>query len=225
MEIQPIAYFRSPLKTKFGVPRQSGIANSLNGYIVMEKEWNNSECLRGLEDFDYLWIIWGFSANVDAPKHTTVRPPRLGGNRRMGVFATRSSFRPNNLGMSSVKIVSISTSPGKQIEIEVSGADLMDGTPIYDIKPYLPEFDAHPEACGGFASSEKWTTLDVEIPDDIRIQLGEARSLLVEQLLSEDPRPHYHDNPERVYGMTINEYDIKFKVIENTVKVTNVHLS
>ena len=126
--------------------------------------------------------------------------------------------------MSSVKIVSISTSPGKQIKIEVSGADLMDGTPIYDIKPYLPEFDAHPEACGGFASSEKWTSLYVEIPDDIRIQLGEERSLLVEQLLSEDPRPHYHDNPERVYGMIIDEYDIKFKVIENTVKVTNVHL-
>ena len=224
MNIEPIAYFKSPLKEKFGVPRQSGIATRLHGRIVMLNEWNDPECLRGLEDFDYLWILWGFSANADATKHTTVRPPRLGGNRRMGVFATRSSFRPNNLGMSSVKIVSISNTPGCQVEIEVSGADLMDGTPIYDVKPYLPEFDSHPEARGGFASSEKWTTLDVEIPEDIRIQLGETRSQLVEQLLSEDPRPHYHDNPEREYGMTVDEYDIKFKVIENTVKVTSIRL-
>ena len=222
MNITPIAYFRSPLKEKFGVPRQSGIATQLHGRIVLQNEWNDPECLRGLEDFDYLWILWGFSANVDAPKHAAVRPPRLGGNRRMGVFATRSSFRPNNIGMSAVRIVSIHK--GTNIEIEVSGADLMDGTPIYDIKPYLPEFDAHPEARGGFASSEKWTTLNVDIPDALRLRLGEEQCLLIEQLLAEDPRPHYHDNPERVYGMVVGGYNVKFKVVDNTAKVVNIDL-
>ena len=224
MNIKPIAYYRSPLKSKFGVPRQSGIATHLVGKIVMEKEWNNPECLRGLEDFDYLWILWGFSANVDSPKHPTVRPPRLGGNRRMGVFATRSSFRPNNIGMSAVRILSLTVFPGKPIEIEVSGADLMNGTPIYDIKPYLPEFDAHPNARGGFASSEKWEKLQVEIPDEIRQHLGEENSRLVEQLLSEDPRPHYHDDPERVYGMKVDGYDVRFKVVENTAKIIHIDL-
>ena len=222
MNITPIAYFRSPLKEKFGVPRQSGIATQLHGRIVLQNEWNAPECLRGLEDFDYLWILWGFSANVDAPKHATVRPPRLGGNRRMGVFATRSSFRPNNIGMSAVRIVGIHK--GTNVEIEVSGADLMDGTPIYDIKPYLPEFDAHPEARGGFASSEKWTTLNVDIPDALRLRLGEEQCLLIEQLLAEDPRPHYHDNPERVYGMVVGGYNVKFKVVDNTAKVVNIDL-
>ena len=224
MNIKPIAYFRSPLKSKFGVPRQSGIATRLVGKIVMEKEWNAPECLRGLEDFDYLWILWGFSANVDAPKHTTVRPPRLGGNRRMGVFATRSSFRPNNIGMSAVRIMSITALPGKQVEIEVSGADLMDGSPIYDIKPYLPEFDSHPDVRGGFAATEKWEKLNVEIPDDIRYRLGEDSCRLVEQLLGEDPRPHYHDDPERVYGMTVDGYDVRFQVVENTAKVIHIDL-
>ena len=222
MNITPIAYFRSPLKEKFGVPRQSGIATQLHGRIVLQNEWNDPECLRGLEDFDYLWILWGFSANVDAPKHATVRPPRLGGNRRMGVFATRSSFRPNNIGMSAVRIVGIHK--GTNVEIEVSGADLMDGTPIYDIKPYLPEFDAHPEARGGFASSEKWTTLNVDIPDALRLRLGEEQCLLIEQLLAEDPRPHYHDNPERVYVMVVGGYNVKFKVVDNTAKVVNIDL-
>ena len=222
MNITPIAYFRSPLKEKFGVPRQSGIATQLHGRIVLQNEWNDPECLRGLEDFDYLWILWGFSENVDAPKHATVRPPRLGGNRRMGVFATRSSFRPNNIGMSAVRIVGIHK--GTNVEIEVSGADLMDGTPIYDIKPYLPEFDAHPEARGGFASSEKWTTLNVDIPDALRLRLGEEQCLLIEQLLAEDPRPHYHDNPERVYGMVVGGYNVKFKVVDNTAKVVNIDL-
>lgn len=222
MNITPIAYFRSPLKEKFGVPRQSGIATQLHGRIVLQNEWNDPKCLRGLEDFDYLWILWGFSANVDAPKHATVRPPRLGGNRRMGVFATRSSFRPNNIGMSAVRIVGIHK--GTNVEIEVSGADLMDGTPIYDIKPYLPEFDAHPEARGGFASSEKWTTLNVDIPDALRLRLGEEQCLLIEQLLAEDPRPHYHDNPERVYGMVVGGYNVKFKVVDNTAKVVNIDL-
>ena len=223
--LKTIARIRSDFPTKFGIPRQAGIVSELESLIVFETEYRNDEALRGIEDFSHLWLIWQFSENVREDWSPTVRPPRLGGNTRLGVFATRSPFRPNALGLSCVKLLGIEKREGLGAVLRVAGADLMDGTPIYDIKPYLPEFDAHPEACGGFASSEKWTTLDVEIPDDIRIQLGEARSLLVEQLLSEDPRPHYHDNPERVYGMTIDEYDIKFKVIENTVKVTNVHLS
>ena len=140
----------------------------------------------------------------------------------MGVFAPRSSFRPNNIGMSAERIVGIHK--GTNVEIEVSGADLMDGTPIYDIKPYLPEFDAHPEARGGFASSEKWTTLNVDIPDALRLRLGEEQCLLIEQLLAEDPRPHYHDNPERVYGMVVGGYNVKFKVVDNTAKVVNIDL-
>lgn len=210
MEIKPIAYFRSPLKTKFGVPRQSGIATQLTGSVVMCSEWSDAECLRGLEDFDYAWLVWGFSENVSAPKHPTVRPPRLGGNRRMGVFATRSPFRPNNIGLSAVRILCIKEK--ENLEIMVSGADLIDGTPIYDIKPYLPQFDSHPEARGGFTSTCEWQRLDVLIPDDIRQRLGSERCDLLTQLLGEDPRPHYHDDPGRIYGMTLDGFDVRFRV-------------
>ncbi|MGM9733726.1 MAG: tRNA (N6-threonylcarbamoyladenosine(37)-N6)-methyltransferase TrmO [Prevotella sp.] len=224
MDIEPIAYFRSPLKSKFGVPRQSGIAAELKGTIVMTGEWNDAECLRGLEDFDYLWLLWGFSENVAAQKHATVRPPRLGGNRRMGVFATRSSFRPNNIGLSSVRILKINALPGKEVEIEVAGADLMDGTPIYDIKPYLPQFDAHPNARAGFTETHEWTRLNVIIPEDIRQQLGETRCRQLREILAEDPRPQYHDSPERVYGMPFDGYDIKFRVVDNSLIIINIDL-
>ena len=222
--IQPIAYFRSPLKSKFGVPRQSGIALELTGTIEMTGEWNDAECLRGIEDFDYIWLLWGFSANVTAQKHATVRPPRLGGNRRMGVFATRSSFRPNNIGLSSVRLLNINATPGKHIEIEVAGADLMDGTPIYDIKPYLPQFDSHPDARAGFTDTHKWRQLNVIIPDDIRQQLGETRCRQLREILAEDPRPHYHDSTERIYGMPFDSYDIKFKVVDNSLIIINIDL-
>ena len=224
MDIEPIAYFRSPLKSKFGVPRQSGIAPELTGTIVMTDKWNDAECLRGLEDFDYLWILWGFSENVDARKHATVRPPRLGGNRRMGVFATRSSFRPNNIGLSSVRILKINALPGKDVEIEVAGADLMDGTPIYDIKPYLPQFDAHPNARAGFTDTHEWRQLNVIIPEDIRQQLGETRCLQLSEILAEDPRPQYHDSPERVYGLPFDGYDIKFRVVNNSLIIIHIDL-
>lgn len=224
MDIEPIAYFRSPLKSKFGVPRQSGIAPELTGTIVMTGKWNDAECLRGLEDFDYLWILWGFSENVDARKHATVRPPRLGGNRRMGVFATRSSFRPNNIGLSSVRILKINALPGKDVEIEVAGADLMDGTPIYDIKPYLPQFDAHPNARAGFTDTHEWRQLNVIIPEDIRQQLGETRCRQLCEILAEDPRPQYHDSPERVYGLPFDGYDIKFRVVNNSLIIIHIDL-
>ena len=224
MDIEPIAYFQSPLKSKFGVPRQSGIAAELTGTIVMTGQWNDAECLRGLEDFDYLWLLWGFSENVDAQKHATVRPPRLGGNRRMGVFATRSSFRPNNIGLSSVRILKINALPGKDIEIEVAGADLMDGTPIYDIKPYLPQFDAHPDARAGFTDTHEWRQLNVIIPEDIRQQLGETRCRQLSEILAEDPRPQYHDSPERVYGLPFDGYDIKFRVVNNSLIIIHIDL-
>ena len=221
MNITPIAYFRSPLKEKFGVPRQSGIATQLHGRIVLQNEWNDPECLRGLEDFDYLWILWGFSANVDAPKHATVRPPRLGGNRRMGVFATRSSFRPNNIGMSAVRIVGIHK--GTNVEIEVSGADLMDGTPIYDIKPYLPEFDSHGDAKAGFVDTCQWTVLDVEASPDVDLSVLSAADLaVVKQLLSQDPRPQYHRSPDRIYGMPYKQLDIRFKVVCRTAMIVGI---
>ena len=224
MDIEPIAFFRSPLKSKFGVPRQSGIAAELTGTIVMTGQWNDAECLRGLEDFDYLWLLWGFSENVDAQKHATVRPPRLGGNRRMGVFATRSSFRPNNIGLSSVRILKINALPGKDIEIEVAGADLMDGTPIYDIKPYLPQFDAHPDASAGFTDTHEWKQLKVIIPEDIRQQLGETRCRQLREILAEDPRPQYHDSQERVYGLPFDNYDIKFRVVDNSLIIIHIDL-
>lgn len=224
MNIEPIAYFRSPLKTKFGVPRQSGIATQLTGSVVMLGEWNDAESIRGLEDFEYVWLLWGFSANVSTPKRPTVRPPRLGGNRRMGVFATRSPFRPNNIGLSSVRIAGIDNHPGKPIEIKVSGADLIDMTPIYDIKPYLPLFDSHPEARSGFVSSNEWSTLNVVIPEHIRNHIGSSRCELLKQLLGEDPRPHYHDDPERIYGMPLDGYEVRFKVKDGTAIVVNIGL-
>ena len=202
MNIQPIAHFRSPLTTKFGIPRQSGIISSLRGTIVFDKEYQDPEAIRGLDGFDYIWIIWGFSENVDAKKHSTVRPPRLGGNVRQGVFATRSPFRPNNIGLSSVRLVKTTLDSKEGLCLEVEGADLMDGTPVYDIKPYLPEFDSHPSARAGFV-----TTSDLSV---------------VTQLLSQDPRPHYHTSPDRIYGMPYNSFDIRFRVVGSTVEVVEI---
>ena len=196
-EIEPIAYFRSPFTTKFGIPRQSGLVSELRGRIVFEPKFNSEDALRGLEGFDYVWLIWGFSANepVGGKKWNEddslmVRPPRLGGNERVGVFASRSPFRPNGLGLSSVRIVNI----GKDGVIEVSGADLMDGTPIYDVKPYLPYADAHIEARGGYTDSSIWQSLDVELPDNIGDFFNQNEIKALSEVLAQDPRPHYqHD--------------------------------
>ncbi len=223
MNIQPIAHFRSPLTTKFGIPRQSGIISSLRGTIVFEKQYQDPEALRGLDGFDYIWIIWGFSENVDARKHSTVRPPRLGGNVRQGVFATRSPFRPNNLGLSSVRLLKINADSQAGLSIEVEGADLMDGTPVYDIKPYLPEFDSHPYAMAGFVTTNEWTPLEVTFSTSADTSLlSEADLSVVSQLLSQDPRPHYHTSPDRVYGMPYNSFDIRFRVVESRVEVVEI---
>ena len=216
MNIEPIAFFRSPLTSKFGVPRQSGIVSELRGKIVFTQAYQHAEALRGLEDYDYLWMIWGFSENVDAQKHPTVRPPLLGGNERVGVWASRSPFRPNNLGLSSVRIAAVNA---EEMAIEVMGADLMDGTPIYDIKPYLAYVDSHPEARSGFVDEREWQPLKVEIPDQVArlFDADELRGL--QEVLAQDPRPQYHDDPQRIYGMPFGGHDVKFRVDGDTVYV------
>ncbi|GAB6976238.1 tRNA (N6-threonylcarbamoyladenosine(37)-N6)-methyltransferase TrmO [Prevotella falsenii] len=213
-EIEPIAYFRSPFTTKFGIPRQSGLVNELRGRIVFEPKFSNEDALRGLEGFDYVWLIWGFSANEPAggkkwneEDSLMVRPPRLGGNERVGVFASRSPFRPNGLGLSSVRIAKI----GKGV-VEVSGADLMDGTPIYDVKPYLPYVDAHAEVRGGYTDTYVWEPLEVELPDNISEYFSKEEIKALSKLLAQDPRPHYQHDANRIYGMRFENKDVRFRV-------------
>ena len=214
MNIEPIAYFRSPLTSKFGVPRQSGIVSELRGRIEFVAKYRQVEALRGLEAYDYLWLIWGFSENVNAQKHPTVRPPLLGGNQRVGVWASRSPFRPNNLGLSSVRIASIDM---EYMTIEVLGGDLMDGTPIYDIKPYLPYADSHPEARGGFTDNHQWQQLEVVMPEELHQLFQSADLEVLRQTLALDPRPHYQQDASRQYSMPFMGYDIRFHVVDRTL--------
>lgn len=218
MNIEPIAFFRSPFTSKFGVPRQSGIVEGLRGRVELAPGYCQAEALRGLEDYDYLWLIWGFSENVDAEKHPTVRPPLLGGNKRVGVWATRSPFRPNNLGLSSVRIAAIDL---EAPAIEVLGADLMDGTPVYDIKPYLPYVDSHPGVRGGFTDQREWQLLQVEIPDGLTALLPAADICVLKEVLAQDPRPHYHADDSREYGLPFMGYDIRFRVADGVLRVLN----
>ena len=220
MNIEPIAYFRSPLTSKFGIPRQSGIVTELHGTIEVVARYAQPEALRGLEAYDYLWLIWGFSENVEAEKHPTVRPPLLGGNERVGVWATRSPFRPNNLGLSSVRIYRINA---EVPSIEVMGADLMDGTPIYDIKPYLAYVDSHPDARGGFTDHHEWQRLQVEISDEHAALFDAADLQVLKELLSLDPRPHYHDDATREYGMPFKDKDIRFRVENSVLYVLSIN--
>ena len=221
MEIHPIAFFESPFKSKFGIPRQSGLAAELRGKIVFEPEYCSVDAIRCLEGFDYLWLIWGFSKiDSESAFKATVRPPRLGGNERVGVFASRSPFRPNRLGLSSVRIVSVDPA---SLFIEVAGADLMDGTPIYDIKPYVTYADSHPDARSGFVDEEEWKPLDVVLAPGIE-ESGADLSVLKE-LLALDPRPSYHDDPSKVYGMGFGGYDVRFTVDGNTLTIVEVKVS
>lgn len=228
MEIQPIAYFHSPLKSKFGIPRQSGLVSDLPGRIVFTAAYSQSEAVRGLDDFDYLWLIWEFSDNKDKgqrhdspSQRLTVRPPRLGGNRRMGVFATRSPFRPNNLGLSCVRIDRVEEDPHLGPVIHVRGADLMDGTPIYDIKPYITYTDAHPDARSGFVDREDWHELKVSVPDDVAAMFSSDVLKVLKATLAQDPRPQYHDDPERVYGMPFLNFDVRFKVADGVLMIVD----
>ena len=219
MNIEPIAFFHSPLTSKFGVPRQSGIVSELRGQIEFVAKYRQVEALRGLEDYDYLWLIWGFSENVSAQKHPTVRPPLLGGNQRVGVWASRSPFRPNNLGLSSVRISRIDM---EQMTIEVLGADLMDGTPIYDVKPYVVYADAHPEAKSGFVHQTTWEPLEVELPEPLAQLLPDEALPALKAVLAQDPRPRYQNDPERIYGMPFMDYDVRFCVKGKTLTVVDI---
>lgn len=220
--IRPIATMHSDFTTKFGIPRQSGIVDSLRSTIVFEPEYRNTDALRGIDDFSHLWIIWQFSESVTDRWSPTVRPPRLGGNTRMGVFATRSPFRPNSLGLSCVKLIGLEETRDLGTIIHVAGADLMDGTPIFDIKPYIPYADAHPDALGGFTDTARDFILKVNFPDDLLSKLPKEKQTSIVDLLSHDPRPSYQDDPERIYGLNFAGYDIRFSVEKENLHVKEV---
>ena len=222
MNIEPIAYFHSPFHSKFGIPKQNGLVEELEGSIVFCPEYRNADALRGLDEFDYLWLIWGFSANKHAATSLVVRPPLLGGNEKMGVFATRSPFRPNALGLSSVRISRIETDTTRGPVITVVGADLMDGTPIYDIKPYIPYADSHPEAKGGFTDTHAICRLTVVIPDCFHHLFSQSQLQALYKVLELDPRPHYHKSGQKEYGMPYMDYDVHFSVNDGVLTVTDV---
>lgn len=216
MNIHPIAYFHSPFSSKFGIPKQSGLVEELEGRIVFAPEYRSADYIRGLQGFDYIWLIWEFSDNRHPSKSPVVRPPVLGGNERVGVFATRSPFRPNALGLSSVRIQRIELDSASGPVIHVLGADLMDGTPIYDIKPYIVYADCHPDARSGFVDSRSWPKLDVVIPEDIAKNYQPERLSVLRKILELDPRPHYQNDPQRIYGMPFDGTDVRF-FVENGV--------
>lgn len=247
IQIRPIARFRSPFSSKFGIPRQSGIVEELTGRIVFRREFGREEAVRGLEGFDYLWIIWGFSGNAGR-WGLTVRPPRLGGNRSVGVFASRSPFRPNGLGLSSVRILDIEPKAAEGLSIIVSGADLMDGTPIYDIKPYIKYSDSHPYANPGYVGEEDWHELDVDFPEELQHRfiemrqdfgcLEEPQDAIVSgtycsdkdrmdlhaltKVLKQGPVPRYVHDPDRIWGMTFMGCDIRFRISGGTLTVVGI---
>ena len=220
--IQVIARMHSDFATKFGIPRQSGLVEELRSTIVFEPEFRNPDTLRGIEDFSHLWIIWQFSEAVRTEWSPTVRPPRLGGNTRLGVFATRSPFRPNSLGLSSVKLLGVEKTEKYGTVLHVGGADLMDGTPIFDIKPYIPYGDSHPDATGGFTDTADDFLLKVSFPENLLNLLPEDKREAAIGVLSHDPRPSYQRKPGRVYGLTFAGFDIRFTVDDDTLTVKEV---
>lgn len=220
--LQVIARIHTELPEKFGVPRQSGLVPQLRGRIVFEPAYRNPDAVRGLEDFSHLWLIWQFSEVVRQDWSPTVRPPRLGGNRRMGVFATRSPFRPNHLGLSSVRLERVEQSEALGPVLHVCGADLMDGTPIYDIKPYLPQADCHPDATGGFADETALYALEVDFPPALMSRLPESRREAARLMLAQDPRPGYKRRDERPFGVAFAGFDIRFTVHDGVLRVHDV---
>ena len=217
-----VARMHSDFDQKFGIPRQSGLVDELRGQIVFEPEFRNPDALRGIEGFSHLWLVWEFSKARREDWSPTVRPPRLGGNQRLGVFATRSPFRPNPIGLSCVRLVGVEQTAEHGTVLHVAGADLLDGTPIYDIKPYLPYADCKPEAVGGFASAPKEATLNVHIPVEIVEKIPAEKVEAIKGVLAQDPRPSYQEDPERVYGMKFAGLEIKFKVAGSELTVCDV---
>lgn len=220
MEI--IAHIETDFKTKFGVPRQSGLAKETVGKIIFEPKYRVKEAFRGLECFSHIWILWEFSLTKKDDWSPTVRPPLLGGNERMGVFATRSPFRPNNIGLSAVKLIKIDFEEKFGPIIYVSGADLVNGTPIYDVKPYLPYADSLPDATGGFTDNLSERKLQVNIPDELINKVPEKDKQAIYEILSLDPRPSYIDDPERIYGLDYADFEVKFKVNGKSLTVTEI---
>ena len=223
VNIQIIARMHSDFATKFGIPRQSGLVEELRSTIIFEPEFRNADALRGIEDFSHLWIIWQFSEAVRQGWSPTVRPPRLGGNARMGVFATRSPFRPNNLGLSCVKLLGVEHTTEFGTVLHVGGADLMDGTPIFDVKPYIPYADCQQDATGGFTDSAGDFILNVDFPASLLEILPEDKRKAAIEVLSHDPRPSYQRKPERIYGLTFAGFDLRFQVKEDTLTVVEVN--
>lgn len=217
-----IARIHSDFPTKFGIPRQSGLVPSLQAAVILEPEYRNPDALRGIEAYSHLWLLWEFSEAKRDTWSPTVRPPRLGGNQRMGVFATRSPFRPNPIGLSCVKLERVQWKGENAPILWVSGADLMDQTPIYDIKPYLPFADSHPEAVGGFADAVKDRQLQVCCPDALYRQIPPEKRQSVIEILEQDPRPSYQQDPERIYGMTYAGMEIRFSVDGDTLTVREI---
>lgn len=222
MQLKTIAHIRNDFTEKFGIPRQSGLVQSALSQIIFEPQYRNAEALRGLEQYTHLWLIWQFSEAVRDEWSPTVRPPRLGGNKRMGVFATRSPFRPNPLGLSCVRLEAIDHHTAEGSVITVSGADIMNGTPIYDIKPYLPYADSYPEASNGFALCDKGAQLNVIIPEELGEIIPESKRAALSEILAQDPRPQYHNQPDRIYTMSFGGFEVSFTVNSGTLTVCGI---
>ena len=220
--INIIAHIHTDFPTKFGIPRQSGLIDSLQAQIILEPEYRVADAFRGLEGYSHIWLLWQFSGALREGWSPTVRPPRLGGNTRMGVFATRSPFRPNSIGLSAVKLEGIEYHPQLGPVLHVSGADLMDGTPIYDIKPYLPYTDSRPDATGGFASDVFDHALEVDFPDELLVMIPDEKHEAIIGILKQDPRPAVQSDPERIFGVAFAGFDIRFTVREERLTVCEV---
>lgn len=221
MELKVIAHIETDFPEKFGIPRQSGLVKELRGTVVFEPGYRSPDAVKGLEGFSHIWLLWQFEGTERDHWSATVKPPRLGGNTHMGVFATRSPFRPNSIGLSSVKLDRVEFS-GRGPLLHVSGIDLRDGTPIFDIKPYLPHVDSHPEAVGGFAAEVKDYRLEVEFPEELLARFPEEKRDAVLRVLEQDPRPSYHSDPQRKYGVAFAGYDVRFVVDGNRLTVFEV---
>ena len=222
MTLKVIAHIHTAFPTKFGIPRQSGLVDSLRGEIIFTPEYRNADAVRGLEDFSHIWLVWQFSGAVRDSWSPTVRPPRLGGNIRMGVFATRSPFRPNPIGLSSVRLVEVDWRGADGPALVVAGADLMDGTPIYDVKPYLPYADSHPEAAGGFTDRVARRLLEVECPAELLSMLPPEKREALLGVLAQDPRPSYQTDPDRIYGMSFAGREVRFTVKDRRLTVRGI---
>ncbi|MBQ9851092.1 MAG: tRNA (N6-threonylcarbamoyladenosine(37)-N6)-methyltransferase TrmO [Clostridia bacterium] len=220
--VKPIAHIKSDFSSKFGIPRQSGLIDELEATVIFEPEFRNPDALRGIEGYSHIWLLWLFSECAEKEWSPTVRPPRLGGNKRMGVFASRSPFRPNSIGLSCVKLLGVEETENHGHILRVSGADLLDGTPIIDIKPYLPYVDSHPEASGGFALQEKEGSLEVDFPEHLMSDIPQDKRKALTAVLKQDPRPQYQDDAERIYGLEFAGYDVRFRIADKVLTVVEV---